>query len=52
MEELPFRVEYAKSGRAKCRKCKVTIEKEELRLAAMVQVRILKKKNYRNIFTN
>ncbi|XP_063703096.1 poly [ADP-ribose] polymerase isoform X2 [Culicoides brevitarsis] len=35
--ELPFRAEYAKSGRAKCKNCKETIENQTLRLAAMVQ---------------
>ncbi|KAG5673403.1 hypothetical protein PVAND_003458 [Polypedilum vanderplanki] len=37
MEELPYKVEYAKTGRAKCRGCKINIEKDELRLAALVQ---------------
>ncbi|XP_034943487.1 poly [ADP-ribose] polymerase [Chelonus insularis] len=36
-EQLPFRVEYAKSGRASCKACKVTIAKDELRLAKLVQ---------------
>jgi len=35
--DLPFRAEYAKSGRASCKACKTTIEKGALRLAVMVQ---------------
>ncbi|KAF5305635.1 hypothetical protein FQR65_LT07716 [Abscondita terminalis] len=35
--DLPYKVEYAKSGRASCRGCKNTIEKDVLRLAVMVQ---------------
>lgn len=37
-EDLPYRAEYAKSGRASCRGCKSTIEKDVLRLAVMIQV--------------
>lgn len=37
-EELPYRAEYAKSSRASCKSCKGKIEKESLRLAAMIQV--------------
>ncbi|MPC33466.1 Poly [ADP-ribose] polymerase [Portunus trituberculatus] len=37
-EELPFKAEYAKSGRASCRGCKQNIAKDSLRLAAMVQL--------------
>lgn len=37
--DCPFRVEYAKSSRSKCKLCKDGIEKEHLRLAVMVQVR-------------
>ena len=36
--DLPYRGEYAKSGRAACKMCKDKIDKGELRLAAMVQV--------------
>ncbi|XP_064103766.1 poly [ADP-ribose] polymerase 1-like [Macrobrachium nipponense] len=36
-DELPYRAEYAKSGRASCRGCKGNIAKDTLRLAAMVQ---------------
>lgn len=36
-EPLPFRCEYAKSGRAKCTKCKEPIEKDVVRLAIMVR---------------
>lgn len=36
--DLPFKAEYAKSGRAACKGCKNNIEKGTLRLAAMVQV--------------
>jgi poly [ADP-ribose] polymerase 1 len=36
--DLPYRVEYAKSGRAGCRKCKSKIDQGILRLAAMIQV--------------
>jgi len=35
--DLPYRSEYAKSGRAKCKGCKVEIPKGDLRLAAMTQ---------------
>ncbi|KAK6618637.1 hypothetical protein RUM43_013028 [Polyplax serrata] len=35
--KLPFRAEYAKSGRAGCKGCQNTIAKDSLRLAAMVQ---------------
>ncbi|XP_069975958.1 poly [ADP-ribose] polymerase 1-like [Penaeus vannamei] len=37
MEDLPYRVEYAKSGRASCKTCKGNIAKDTLRLAVMVQ---------------
>ncbi|XP_037804095.1 poly [ADP-ribose] polymerase-like [Penaeus monodon] len=36
-ELLPYRVEYAKSGRASCKTCKGNIAKDTLRLAVMVQ---------------
>ena len=36
--DLPFSAEYAKSGRAGCKACGDTIEKDTLRLAIMVQV--------------
>ena len=39
--DLPFRAEYAKSGRAACKMCKEKIDKGVLRLAIMVQVRFL-----------
>ncbi|XP_017778505.1 PREDICTED: poly [ADP-ribose] polymerase [Nicrophorus vespilloides] len=35
--DFPYRAEYAKSSRASCRSCKSSIQKEALRLAAMVQ---------------
>lgn len=35
-EEKPFAVERAKTGRAKCKKCKQTIEKGEIRMAKYV----------------
>ena len=35
--DLPYRGEYAKSGRASCKACKTTIDKGDLRLAVMVQ---------------
>ena len=38
--DLPYRSEYAKSGRSSCKACKTSIGKAELRLAAMVQVKI------------
>ena len=34
-----FKAEYAKSARSSCIRCAKTIEKDELRLAEMVQVR-------------
>ena len=36
--DKPFKVEYAKSGRAACKSCKDAIDKDKLRLAIMVQV--------------
>uniref|UniRef100_A0A493U027 PARP-type domain-containing protein n=1 Tax=Anas platyrhynchos platyrhynchos TaxID=8840 RepID=A0A493U027_ANAPP len=36
--EKPYRAEYAKSGRASCKKCGESIAKDSLRLALMVQV--------------
>ncbi|CAL1292484.1 unnamed protein product [Larinioides sclopetarius] len=35
--DLPFAVEYAKSGRASCKKCKQNIPKDTLRMAIMIQ---------------
>lgn len=35
-EEKPFAVERAKTGRAKCKKCKCPIEKGALRIAKLV----------------
>jgi len=35
--EFPYKVEYAKSGRASCKKCKENIAKDSLRLAIMVR---------------
>ncbi|KAF6202111.1 hypothetical protein GE061_004509 [Apolygus lucorum] len=35
--ELPYRAEYAKSGRSTCKGCKTSIAKDVLRLAVMVQ---------------
>ncbi|XP_014471668.1 PREDICTED: DNA ligase 3 [Dinoponera quadriceps] len=35
-EDKPFVVERAKTGRAKCKKCKCTIEKDELRIGKLV----------------
>jgi poly [ADP-ribose] polymerase len=37
-DDLPYRAEYAKSGRASCKGCKSPIAKDTLRLAVMVQV--------------
>ena len=36
--DLPFKAEYAKSGRASCKLCSGTIAKDSLRIAIMVQV--------------
>lgn len=36
--ELPYKTEYAKSGRAGCKGCKQNIGQGTLRLAVMVQV--------------
>lgn len=38
-EDKLYRAEYAKSGRASCKKCKENIAKDSLRMAIMVQVR-------------
>lgn len=35
--DLPYRAEYAKTGRAGCKKCKSKIDQGVLRMAAMVQ---------------
>jgi len=35
-EEKPFAVERAKTGRAKCKRCKCTIEKGEIRMAKYI----------------
>ncbi|KAG8183478.1 hypothetical protein JTE90_001045 [Oedothorax gibbosus] len=35
--ELPFQVEYAKSGRSSCKKCKENIGQDTLRVAIMIQ---------------
>ena len=37
-DDLPYKAEYAKSGRASCKSCKSTIAQASLRLARMVQV--------------
>ena len=37
-DDLPFKAEYAKSGRAACKACKANISKDSLRVAKMVQV--------------
>ncbi|XP_055640621.1 poly [ADP-ribose] polymerase [Toxorhynchites rutilus septentrionalis] len=37
VQNLPYTSEYAKSGRAGCKLCKNKIDKDELRLGAMVQ---------------
>ena len=39
-DDLPYRAEYAKSGRASCKGCKTSIAKDSLRLAVMVQVSV------------
>ncbi|KAK7474692.1 hypothetical protein BaRGS_00034057 [Batillaria attramentaria] len=36
--DLPFKAEYAKSGRASCKLCRNTIAQDSLRLAVMIQV--------------
>ena len=36
--DLPYRSEYAKSGRSSCKACKTSIGKADLRIAAMVKV--------------
>lgn len=36
--DLPYKAEYAKSGRASCKGCKSPIGQGTLRLAVMVQV--------------
>jgi DNA ligase-3 len=35
-EEKPFAIERAKTGRAKCKRCKCTIEKGEIRIAKYI----------------
>lgn len=36
-DDLPFKAEYAKSGRASCKGCKMNIAQDSLRIAKMVQ---------------
>ncbi|XP_060074355.1 poly [ADP-ribose] polymerase 1-like [Ylistrum balloti] len=36
-QDLPFKSEYAKSGRSSCKACSMSISKDSLRLAIMVQ---------------
>lgn len=36
-DDLPYRAEYAKSGRSKCKGCKVEIPKGDMRIASMTQ---------------
>lgn len=38
-EDKLYKAEYAKSGRASCKKCKENIAKDSLRMAIMVQVK-------------
>lgn len=40
MEDLPYKVEYARSGRAGCKACKMNIGQDSLRIARMVQVSV------------
>ena len=37
--QLPFKVEYSKSGRAGCKKCKEKIDKDVVRVARMMKSR-------------
>lgn len=37
-EDLPYKAEYAKTGRAGCKGCKIKIDQGALRLGVMVQV--------------
>ena len=37
-DDLPYKAEYSKSGRAACKACKGNISKDSLRVAKMVQV--------------
>lgn len=39
-DKLPFLVEYAKTGRARCQACKKNIESQSLRIAKVVQVSV------------
>ena len=45
-DDLPYRAEYAKSGRAKCKGCKADIPKGDMRLASMTQVGSVEKQIY------
>ena len=36
-DDLPFKAEYAKSGRSSCKMCKSSIAQSSLRVAVMVQ---------------
>lgn len=48
--DLPFRAEYAKTGRAKCKNCKEPIDQATLRLAAMVQVCFVSCVDFEQVF--
>ena len=45
-DDLPYRAEYAKSGKSSCKECKGKIEKGELRLAIMVPFKVEKIPNW------
>ena len=45
-EELPYRTDYAKSGKSSCKECKEKIEKGQLRLAVMVPFKVEKIPNW------
>lgn len=49
--EAPFKADYAKTGRSKCKYCKKLISNHSLRLATRVQVSITKIIYY-NIINN
>ena len=49
-DDLPYKAEYAKTGRAKCKGCKADIPKGDMRLASMTQV-WNDNKQYLNVLT-
>lgn len=48
--DLLYRAEYSKSNRASCKGCKITIPKDVVRIARMVQVSFVPNVSFKMIF--